>query len=131
VLLLVFGTVLQGDCTTTITGRVTDPSNRPVPDAVMVLRNMTTLVDYSVTTNSEGVYEVPAVPVGPHRFQVKAPGFRLYTVDRLTTEVARTIVQDVQLDLGDISQEVTVTSGPVTIDRATMSVGHVTGGRTV
>jgi hypothetical protein len=92
---------------------------------------MATLVDYSVITNSEGVYEASAIPVGTYRVQVKASGFRPYTVDRLTTEVARTIVQDVQLEIGDISQEITITSGPVTIDRATTSVGHVIDGRTV
>ena len=92
---------------------------------------MATLVDYSVTTNSEGVYEVPAIPVGNYRVQVKASGFRVFTVNGLTTEVARTIVQDVQLEIGDSSQEITVTSGPVTIDRATTSVGHVIDERTV
>jgi hypothetical protein len=130
-LLLIFGAVLQGDSNTTITGRVTDPSNRGVPGAVVVLRNMATLVDDSVMTNREGVYEVRAIPVGTYRLQVKASGFRLYTVDRLTTEVARTVVQDVRLQIGDISQEVTVASGPVTIDRATTSVGHVIDARTV
>jgi hypothetical protein len=82
-------------------------------------------------TNSEGVYEAPAIPAGTYRVQVKASGFRLYTADRLTTEVARTIVHDVQLEIGDISQEVTVTAGPATIDRATTSVGHVINSRTV
>ena len=130
-LLLLLAAVLQGGSNTTITGRVTDPSNRAVPGAVVVLQNMATLVDYSVTTNSEGVYEVPAIPVGTYRVQVTAPWFRVFTMDGLTTEVARTIVQDVQLEIGDRSQEITVTSGPVTIDRATTSVGHVIDERTV
>ena len=39
---------------------------------------------------------------------MKATGFRLYTVESITMDVARTLVQDVQLEIGDISQEVTV-----------------------
>ena len=63
--------------------------------------------------------------------QVKSSGFRLYTVESLTTEVARTLVQDVRLEIGDISQEVTVKSHAALIDGATISVGHVIDGRTV
>jgi len=108
-LLLVIGALLHGDSNTTITGTVTDPSNRAVPGAEIRLRNLATLVEDSVTTNNEGIYEISALPVGTYRMQVTASGFQLYTVDRLTTQVARVLVQDVQLDLGDISQEVTVT----------------------
>ena len=46
-------------------------------------------------------------------------------------DVARTLVQDVQLEVGDISQEVTVESRTALVDGATASVGHVINGRTV
>jgi len=55
----------------------------------------------------------------------------MYTVERLTMDVARILVQDVQLEIGDISQEITVTSRAALIDRATTSVGHIIEGRTV
>ena len=60
-----------------------------------------------------------------------ASGFRLYKVERLTTQVARLLVQDVRLELGNISQELTVTSPTTPIDRATTSVGHPIDSRTV
>jgi hypothetical protein len=130
-LLLVIEALLHGDSNTTITGTVTDPSNRAIPSAQILLRNLATLVEYSVNANGEGIYEASALPVGTYRLQARATGFRLYTVERLTTEVARTLVQDIQLEIGDTSLEVTVTSGPVPIDRTTMSVGHVIDDRTV
>ena len=130
-LLLVFGALLYGDSNTTITGTVTDPSNRAVPGAEIQLQNLATLAKETVTTNSEGVYEASALSVGAYRMRVMASGFRLYTVERLTTQVARILVQDVQLELGDVSQEVTVTSRLALIDRATTSVGHLVDGRTV
>jgi Carboxypeptidase regulatory-like domain/TonB dependent receptor len=130
-LFLVFASVIYGDSGTTITGTVTDPSHRPLPRAEVRLRNLATFVERSVTTNSEGVYEASGLPVGTYRMQIEAPGFRLHTVERLTTQVARILVQDIQLELGDMSQEVTVTSLAAPIDRATTSVGHVVDGRTV
>ena len=114
-----------------LTGRVIDPSDRPVPDAQILLRNTATLVEQAVTTNNEGIYEIPAVAVGTYRLQVRAPGFRLYTMEALTMDVARTVVQDVHLEVGDISDEITVRSQAPLIDGGTTSVGHVIDGRAV
>jgi len=84
-----------------LTGRVVDPSNRAVPAVETLVCNLATLVERSATTNNEGINEIPALPVGTYRMQVKATGFRLYTVEPLTTDVARTLVQDVRLEIGE------------------------------
>ena len=114
-----------------LTGRVTDPSDRAVPGAKIVVRNTATLVERSAVTNAEGIYEFLALPVGTYRMQASAAGFRLYTVEELTTEVARALAQDVRFEIGDFSQDVTVKSQAPLIDRATTSVGHLMDGRTV
>ena len=119
------------DSYTTLTGRVIDPSGRAVPSAQILVRNLATLLDRSVTTNNEGIYEIPALPAGTYRMQVKARGFRLYTAEALTMDVARTVVLEVHLEVGEISDEVTVKSQPPLIDEVTISVGHVIDGRTV
>jgi hypothetical protein len=122
---------VRAESTSRLTGTVTDPSDRAVPGAEILLRNLLTRVERSVTTNNEGIYDAPALPVGTYRMQVKAAGFGLYISERLTTEVARILVRDVRLEIGDVSQEVTVNSQPPMIDRATTSVGHAIDGRTV
>lgn len=114
-----------------LTGRVIDPTGQLVPGAEIVVHDGTTLVERSVRTNSEGMYEIAALPVGLYRMQVEASGFRLYTVQSLTMNVGRTVVQDVHLEVGDVSQEVTVKSQTDLIDAATTSVGHVIDGRAV
>jgi carboxypeptidase family protein/TonB-dependent receptor-like protein len=122
---------IWADSYTTLTGRVIDPSGRAVPSAEIIVRNLATLLEQSVTTNDEGLYEIPALPVGTYRMQVKARGFRLYRVEALTMDVARTVVVEVHLDVGEISDEVTVKSQPPLIDEGTSSVGHVIDGRTL
>jgi hypothetical protein len=122
---------IWADSYATLTGRVIDPSGRAVPSAQILVRNLATLLDYSMTTNNEGIYEIPALPVGTYRMQVKARGFRLYTAEALTMDVARTVVLEVHLEVGEISDEVTVRSQPPLIDEVTISVGHVIDGRTV
>ena len=123
--------MIHAESSSRLTGRVVDPSDQPVPRAQILVRNSATLVERSAATNSEGIYEISALPVGVYRMQVIAPGFRLYTAEALTTEIARTMVYDVRLEVGDISQEVTVTSPAPLIDGATTSVGHVIDDRSV
>jgi hypothetical protein len=130
-LLIIVSGALQAESHSTLTGRVIDPSGRAVPNAEVVLRNSATLVERAVKTNNEGFYEAAALPVGSYRLQVSAPGFRLYTVEAITTEVAQTFDLDVRLEIGDISEEVTVRSQIALIDGGTTSVGHVINGRTV
>ena len=121
----------SGDSTGTLTGRVVDPSDLAVPGAEVRVRNTATLVERAGATNEQGIYEIPALPVGIYRLQVKARGFRLYVVESLTVEVARTMVHDVRLEVGDVTQEITVKSEPAVIDSSTISVGHVIDGTTV
>jgi len=117
--------------TSSLTGTVIDPSGQAVPDAKVTARNTATLSERYVLTNSEGIFEIPALPAGTYRLEVRAAGFRLATVEALTVDVARILVQDVRLELGDVSQEVTVKPQAALIDRVTTSVGHVIDGRTV
>jgi len=121
----------QAESNSTLTGRVIDPSGRIVAGAEIVVRDSATFAERSVRTNVEGIYEIPGLPVGVYRMQVRASGFRLYRVESLKTEVARTLVQDARLEIGDVSQEVTVQAQAAHIDGATTSVGHMIDGRTV
>ena len=114
-----------------ITGRVVDPAQRAIPGAVVTVRHKATRVERSVSTNREGIYEISALPVGSYSLQVRAIGFRLYTVEDLATDVARITVRDAQLEVGEFTQQVTVDAKPEMIDGATTSVGHVIDGRTV
>jgi hypothetical protein len=128
---MLLGAVLYGDSSATIRGTVTDPSNRAVADAHILLRNIATLVETSVTTNSEGLYEAPALPVGTYRMQVQAPGFRLYTVEALAMDVGRTVVHDLRLEVGETADAVTVEFRAPLIDSSSTPVGHLMDGQTV
>src|SRR5436190_20485866 len=65
----------QAQSNSVLTGRVTDPSDRIVVGAEIVVRDRATLAQRSVRTNDEGIYEIPALPVGVYHMQAKAPGF--------------------------------------------------------
>jgi hypothetical protein len=124
-LLALAASYVGAQSTSRLKGTVVDPSGRAVPGASVLVRSSATLTERTVTTNNEGIYEVAALSAGNHQLEVQARGFRPYVVQALTLDVASTLVVDVRLEVGDISERVTVTSQPAPIESVSTSVGHL------
>jgi hypothetical protein len=122
---------VQAESNSELSGRVIDSSGQGVPGAAILVRNTATLTERTAAANPEGSFQIPGLLAGTYRLQVQARGFRTYVVEEIEVDVARIVVQDVRLEVGDFSQEITVKSEATAIDRATTSVGHVINGSTV
>ena len=130
-LLLVLGAPALAQSTATLQGTVTDPKGAVMPNAKVTVRNQATRIERTTQTDSEGNYQVAALPVGVYTIEVQAQGFQTQVVSSLNVEVGRTIVQNFQLNIGDISQSVTVVSDVPVVETATTSVGTVINQKTV
>jgi hypothetical protein len=117
--------------TATLQGTVTDSKGAVIPNATVTVRNKATSTERTVQTDSDGNYQVAALPVGNYTVEVKVQGFKTQVADQVTLEVAKTIVQNFQLDVGAVSEQVLVTSDLPVIETATTSVGTVINQRTV
>ncbi len=131
VLFLLPGAVARAQSTSTLQGTITDEKGAVVPNATIVVRSQATALERTAQTDEAGNYQVAALPAGSYHLEVTAQGFGTQTVDNLAVEVARTVVKDFQLKVGDISQHVTVTADTSLIETATTSVGTVINQRTV
>src|SRR6266536_3027919 len=129
--ILLVGISASAQSTAVLQGKVTDPKGAVLPNATVVLRNEATSVERTTQTDGEGNYQLAALPVGNYRVEVKAQGFHTTTISNLVIEVAQTVVQNFQLEIGDISQQVLITSDASVIELATTSVGTVINQRTV
>ena len=78
-------------------GTVTDPTTAVVAGAKVTLKNEGTGVTRSVTTNSDGNYSFPDLPVGTYRIEVESPGFKTEARSKVTLNVADARSVDVQL----------------------------------
>jgi hypothetical protein len=128
--LLVSSPVLA-QSTATLQGTVTDSKGDLVPNASVTVRNRSTSFERTTQTDTDGNYQLAALPVGVYTIEVKVEGFKTQVVDNVTVEVARTVVQNFQLDVGAISEQVQVSSDVPVIETATTSVGTVINQRTV
>jgi hypothetical protein len=120
-----------GQSTAILQGSVTDSKGAVVPNATVTVRNKATSLERTTQTDEQGNYQVAALPVGNYSVEVKGQGFKTQVADQVTVEVARTVVQNFQLDVGAISEQVLVSSDVPVIESATTSVGTVINQRTV
>src|SRR5580704_8517222 len=59
-----------------ITGKVTDPSGAAVPDVKVTAIDTERGSAVTTTTNSDGIYDLPQVPIGTYNIKVEHTGFQ-------------------------------------------------------
>jgi hypothetical protein len=128
---LLMSLTVVAQSTATLQGTLTDSKGAVVPNATVTARNKGTSFERTTQTDTDGNYQIAALPVGSYSVEVKAQGFKTQLADRVAVEVARTVVQNFQMDIGAISETVLVSSEVPIIESATTSVGTVINQRTV
>ncbi|HEY7543481.1 MAG TPA: carboxypeptidase-like regulatory domain-containing protein, partial [Blastocatellia bacterium] len=117
--------------TGSIQGTVTDQSGALVANVKITIRNQATGLERTTQTDSSGNYQVAALPVGLYRIEARADGFQLQIVNDVALEVSQKVVQNIQLTVGGVTQEVTVTADAPVVESTTMAVGQVIDKKTV
>jgi outer membrane receptor protein involved in Fe transport len=120
-----------GQSTAVLQGTVTDTKGAVLPNATVTAKSRSTAAERTTQTDSEGNYQFAAMPVGVYSIEVKVQGFKTGVADQVTVEVAKTVVQNFQMDVGAISEQVLVSSDVPIIENTTTSVGTVINQRTV
>src|SRR5215510_13134211 len=69
-------TALGQQVTAAILGNVTDPNGAPVARAKVTARDEARGTIWTTETNTEGVFNLPRVPVGSYEVRVEVQGFR-------------------------------------------------------
>ncbi|HEU4871305.1 MAG TPA: carboxypeptidase regulatory-like domain-containing protein, partial [Pyrinomonadaceae bacterium] len=117
--------------TATLQGTVADSKGAVLPSATIVVRNRSTSAERTTQTDSDGNYQLAALPPGVYSVEVRVQGFKTQVADSVTLEVAKTAIQNFQMDVGAISEQVLVSSDVPVIETTTVSVGTVINQRTV
>ncbi len=104
------GTNAQSVSTGAVVGTINDPGGAVVLDATVTLQNKATNSQVTQRTNGAGQYTFPSVAPGNYRITVKKVGFRTANVESLTVEVSKSYSVDIKLEIGQVSETVTVTT---------------------
>lgn len=110
----------------TIRGTVTDPSRSVVPGVEVILTEPRTNVRVrAVLSDDNGNYEIPDVHPGIYRLRAEMPGFKTYIADNIAVEGAQIRRVDIVLQVGEVTEQVTVEAGAavITTDSAQITAG--------
>jgi hypothetical protein len=115
----------------TITGTVTDAQGAAVPGADVTLTSAATGAVYKTTTSDQGVYSLAQVPVGVYDLLAKKAGFKEYAAKGVEVHTSTTTNLNPKLDIGSVSEVMTVEATDVQVETSQASVGEVIEGTQV
>ena len=110
-LVLAMPAFAQTATTTSISGLVTDPQGAIVSGATVTLRDQSTNQERIVKTNDEGKYVFANLVAGVYDLSISAAGFKKASITDLKADVTKALTQDVKLEAGGVTEEVTVAAG--------------------
>ncbi len=124
-LVLLVPAMLGQVSTGTIVGTITDPSGGNVEGVSVALTDTSTGLARRVMTGSDGSYVAPNLKPGQYRVTASAPGFSTQTVQGVVLQVDERARVDFVLQIGEVSQQVTVDATTQIIVSENATVGEV------
>ena len=106
-----------------ITGQVVDSSKAAVADATVTAKNAGTGETRAIQTDSQGYYTLTELRVGTYDVSAERPGFRRTVQKGVLLNVATTVQLNFTLEVGEVSEQVFVTSEAPVIEKSDASTG--------
>jgi hypothetical protein len=108
----------------TLSGVVTDPTGKSIPGAALKVKNDDTGVVIDLITNDAGVYASPTLVLGTYTITVESPGFKTAVRSGIRLVGGQTFRQDIALELGSLSDQVTVNASAEILNTTNADVTH-------
>jgi len=120
-----------GQDTATIVGTVTDTSGAVIPGAKVTVANPDKGFRRDLVANSAGEYIAAKIPIGAYVVTGEAHGFQRLVRTGITLQVGQIQRVDLQMNVGQVSQEVTVTGNVPHVETETGTVSDVVTGKQI
>jgi hypothetical protein len=112
--------------TSTVRGTVSDAQGQVIAGAKVTVKNEEKNFTRTTTTDSNGVYIFTALPPNVYTLEVEAQGFKKSVSTNIKTLVDTASTFDIALEVGSITEVVTVTStGDITVNTQDATLGTV------
>src|SRR6185437_6967304 len=100
------------EVTAAINGTVTDPSGATVANAKVTATEQDRGTVWPTTTNGNGFYNFPRLPIGTYQLKVESKGFQAQQQNGIALQLNQQARVDFQLKVGEMSETVTVSEAP-------------------
>src|SRR5579872_3158938 len=107
-----------------VVGQIKDPSQAPVPGATVEIKSQTTNVVRRTTTSPSGDFNLISLPPDKYTITVRHEGFREISRS-LELSVDQRLEADLTLEVGGVTEAVTVTGAAPLLEVASSELGDV------
>jgi hypothetical protein len=111
--------------TASIYGTVTDASGAVVPAAKIEAKNTLTNEIRATVAGTAGNYSLPELPLGPYQLRIECQGFKSELRNGIELSLNQNAMVNVQLTIGAMSEQVTVTDTAPQLEATTSEMGNV------
>jgi Carboxypeptidase regulatory-like domain/TonB dependent receptor len=123
-LLFVSAALLAQVTSSSIFGTVTDTTGAVVPGVEIKVTQQETNFTRTVLADESGKYLFNALPLGTYRVEVSAQGFKKFSQIGIVLEVNRNARVDPVIEVGGVTETVSITADAPLINTTDASVGH-------
>src|SRR5688572_6218381 len=111
----------------TISGTVDDPNRSALPGVTVMVRNVGTSLTRRVATGQEGRYVIAGLPPGEYELRAELTSFKPHVRRGLQLTVGQALVLNVTLEVGGLSEEVTVTGNTPLVNSSSAELSYLVG----
>lgn len=106
-----------------LNGTVTDASGAIIQNAKIEAVSSATGLKRESVTNARGIYQIPALPIGPYKVTITKEGFKPLEFQNIELAIGQPRTIDARMEVGTISETIQVTAALETVNRTSAEVG--------
>jgi hypothetical protein len=119
--------VAMAQTTASVIGTVTDPSGAALVGVAVTAKRADTGVVRTTTTDANGGFALAQLPVGPYEIRAELEGFRPVVRRGVSLAVGETAVIRLSLEVGGISEEISVVGGVPIVNTHSSELSYLVG----
>jgi hypothetical protein len=127
VLTLVCASALLGQTAGSVSGRLSDPTGAKLADTEVTLTAVGTSTFRTTQSTNAGDYTFTEVKPGSYTLQAKHAGFKSVQSESFAVQVQQSVRLDLMLQVGTVTESVTVTTTGALLQSENASLGTVVG----
>src|SRR5258708_2211100 len=111
-----------------ISGLIQDISGSAVPNVTVTVKNAETGFVRTAQANESGFYVVSNLPIGTYEISAEVKGFKKFITTGVVLNVNSKVSANIRLEVGNITESVTVAADAAQVETATGEVGRLVTG---
>ncbi|MGH9373933.1 MAG: TonB-dependent receptor [Vicinamibacterales bacterium] len=126
-----FARAAAGQTAATISGTVEDTSGKVLPGVAVTARNAGTALVRVGVTGGEGRYVIPGLPPGIYDVRAELSSFKPHVRREIQLTVAQALVLNITLEIGGLSEEITVTGETPVVNTTSGELSYLVGAEAI